>query len=85
MRHDLRTGVAKKIAAGRNRIFGEPVFVPQAGKNSEENGWILAQGYDAGRHESFLEIRDAATMDFAARVWTGNYIPLGFHGNFYAV
>ncbi len=85
MRHDLRTGVAKKIAAGRNRIFGEPVFVPQAGKNSEESGWILAQGYDAGRHESFLEIRDAATMDFAARVWTGNYIPLGFHGNFYAV
>ncbi len=84
MRHNLQTGAVKKAAAEKHRIFGEPVFVPQAGKNSEENGWILAQGYDARRHESFLEIRDAATMDFAARVWTGNYIPLGFHGNFYA-
>lgn len=83
MRHDLQTGGNKKVSAGKNRIFGEPVFVPRNGKTGETEGWILALGYDAPRHETFLEIRDAATMDFAARVWTRNYIPLGFHGNFY--
>ena len=84
MRHDLRTGATKIVAAGTRRLFGEPVFVPKPGKISEENGWLLVQGYDAAQHETFLEICDSATMDFAARVWTGNYIPLGFHGNFYA-
>lgn len=84
MRHNLQTGASKKVSAGPGRIFGEPVFVPRfAGTASETDGWLLAQGYDARRHETFLEIRDAATMDFAARVWTQNYIPLGFHGNFY--
>lgn len=81
-RHDLRTGASKSVEAGRGRIFGEPVFVPK--QTGEERGWILAQGYDAARNETFIEIRDAATMDFAARVWTQIYIPLGFHGNFYA-
>jgi carotenoid cleavage dioxygenase-like enzyme len=79
-RHDLRGGASKIVQAGKGRIFGEPVFVPK----KTGDGWILAQGYDAARDETFLEIRDAATMDFAARVWTQNYIPLGFHGNFYA-
>lgn len=83
MRHDLLQNATKTVEAGKNRIFGEPVFVPRSGKTAEDDGWILAQGYDAPRNETFLEIRDAGTMDFAARVWTGNYIPLGFHGNFY--
>lgn len=84
MRHDLRTGATKTVPAGKNRIFGEPVFVPKTGTTREDRGWILAQGYDAAKNETFMEIRDAGTMDFAARVWTNNYIPLGFHGNFYA-
>ena len=46
--------------------------------------WLLAQGYDAGRDETFLELRDAGTLDFTARIWTGQHVPLGFHGNFYA-
>jgi hypothetical protein len=31
---------------------------------------------------NYLEIRDAAGLDFIARVWTGQPFPLGFHGNF---
>lgn len=84
MRHDLLRGGGKTAEAGKGRVYGEPVFVPRPDKAGEDAGWILAQGYDATRNETFLEIRDAETLDFAARVWTGNYIPLGFHGNFYA-
>lgn len=84
IRHDLHRGASKRIEAGKGRAIGEPVFVPQAGKNSEERGWLLVQGYDANRDENFLEIRDAATLDLAARIWTGIHFPLGFHGNFSA-
>ena len=84
MRHDLQGGADLRIEAGETRAFGEPVFVPHPGRREEDRGWVLAQGYDARRDETFLEIRDAGTMDFQARVWTGQHVPLGFHGNFYA-
>jgi hypothetical protein len=43
---------------------------------------IRRPGYDAGRDENYLEIRDAETLDMAARIWMGQHFPLGFHGNF---
>lgn len=82
LRHDLHAGKSKRIEAGRGRLFGEPVFVPHAGKDAEDRGWILMQGYDGARDENCLEIRDAGTLDLAARVWTGQHFALGFHGNF---
>jgi carotenoid cleavage dioxygenase-like enzyme len=84
VRHDLHGGADRRIEAGDTRVFGEPVFVPHPGRREEDRGWLLAQGYDAGRDETFLELRDAGTLDFTARIWTGQHFPLGFHGNFYA-
>lgn len=84
VRIDLERGKATKINAGRARTFGEPVFAPRRAAPSEENGWLLTQGFDAARNETFVEIRDAQTLEFAARVWaSGQHFPLGFHGNFY--
>ena len=83
-RHDLVAPVAKRIPAGKGRTFGEPVFVPHPGQTAEDRGWLLTLGYDAVRDETFLDVRDAGTMELQARVWTGNHFPLGFHGNFYA-
>ncbi len=82
VRHDLHRATAKRIPAGKGRAFGEPIFVPHPGQASEERGWLLLQGYDGGRDENFLEIRDAGTLDIEARVWAGQHFPLGFHGNF---
>lgn len=82
VRIDLQKMSEKKFYAGKNRTFGEPVFVPSRTEN--EDGWILTQGYDAARKETFLEVRDADTLGFAARVWAnGQHLPLGLHGNFY--
>jgi len=83
VRHDLHRGTDRRIEMGDRRACGEPVFVPHPGRADEDHGWLLVQGYDAGRDETFVEIRDAGTVDFAARVWTGQHFPLGFHGNFY--
>ncbi len=84
IRVDLNTHSTKSAAVGQSRTIAEPVFVPKGNGQDEERGWILAQGYDAGKNENFLEIRDAQTLDFAARVWAGGqHFPLGFHGNFY--
>ncbi len=80
--HDLKQNSINRVDAGKGRVFGEAVFVPRPESKEENYGWLLMQGYDAERDENFLEIRDAATMEFEARVWTGNHFPLGFHGNF---
>jgi all-trans-8'-apo-beta-carotenal 15,15'-oxygenase len=82
VRRDFKLGASKRIEAGKMRTFGEAVFVPHPNQKDEDRGWLLMQGYDASRDENFLEIRDAGTMDFEARVWTGRHFPLGFHGNF---
>ncbi len=85
VRVDLKSGKSIKVNAGKSRTFGEPVFAPITSAINEERGLILAQGYDSDKNESFMEIRDAQTLDFAARIWaTGQHFPLGFHGNFYA-
>lgn len=83
VKHDLQRRTCKKIDPTKGRTFAEPVFVPHPGKNSEEQGWLLTLGYDGKQDQTFLEIRDAGTMEFQARVWTGIHYPLGFHGNFY--
>ncbi len=80
---DLVTGHSIKSEPHKNRTVAEPVFVPRRGKTAEDEGWVLAQGFDAARDENFLEIRDAQNLDFAARVWSAKqHFPLGFHGNF---
>lgn len=84
IKHDLQRRSGKRIAPGKGRTYAEPVFVPQPGKTGEDQGWLLTLGYDGAQDQTFLEIRDAATMDFQARVWAGIHYPLGFHGNFYA-
>jgi all-trans-8'-apo-beta-carotenal 15,15'-oxygenase len=81
-RYDLRQGTSRRVEARKNRVLGEAVFVPHPGQNREDRGWLLMQGYDAERDENYLEVRDADTLDMAARVWTGHHFPLGFHGNF---
>jgi carotenoid cleavage dioxygenase-like enzyme len=84
VRVDTRKKTSAKFNAGKTRTLAEPVFVPRTGgKPSEDRGWLLVQGFDGNLNENFLEIRDAQTLDFQARIWAaGQHFPLGFHGNF---
>ncbi|MEM6674284.1 MAG: carotenoid oxygenase family protein [Planctomycetota bacterium] len=81
-RFDLHRGRVERVPAGNGRALGEPVFVPRQDAGSEPAGWTLQLGYDGPSDTSFLEIRDADSLDLAARVWAPTHVPLGFHGNF---
>ena len=78
VRHDLEAGTSTRIEADSGRGLGETIFVQRATGVGEEDGWLMTQGYDSSRDENFLEIRDAGTLDLAARIWTGTHFPLGF-------
>lgn len=82
-RHDFATGQVIRADAEPGHALEEAVFVPQPGRDGEDEGWMLHQGYSALRNETFLEIRDSATLERVAKVWTGQHFPLGLHGNFY--
>jgi hypothetical protein len=59
----------------------EPVDPSYRGR-FDFHSWLLMQGYDAAHDENYLEVRDAETLDVTSRIWTGQHLPLGFHGNF---
>jgi all-trans-8'-apo-beta-carotenal 15,15'-oxygenase len=83
VRHDFATKTTQRVGAGEGHAFEEAVFVPRYEKSGEDEGWLLHQGYSAVRNETYLDIRDSATLERTARVWTGQHFPIGFHGNFY--
>jgi all-trans-8'-apo-beta-carotenal 15,15'-oxygenase len=85
VRYDFVAGREHLVHVGSKRTLGEVVFVPHPGKIEETDGWLLNQGYDAQCNETFLDIRDAETLALEARIWTGQHLPLGFHGNFYSL
>jgi carotenoid cleavage dioxygenase len=61
----------------------EPVFVPRRGGHAEDDGYVLAYGYDAERNTSDVVILSA--QDFAgpplAVVDLPVRVPFGFHGS----
>jgi all-trans-8'-apo-beta-carotenal 15,15'-oxygenase len=83
IRHDFASGKADRMDAEPGHALEEAVFVPKPGTMAEGEGWLMHQGYSAVRNETYLDIRDAATLESAARIWTGQHFPLGLHGNFY--
>jgi hypothetical protein len=62
----------------------EPVFVPRPGGTAEDDGWVLAMLFDAGRMRSELAVFDARDIAQGpvARVKLEHHVPLGLHGSF---
>lgn len=81
-KYDLQTRAALSMPMPAHRVCGESLFVPRPQATQEDDGWVMFQGFDANRDESFFEILDARDMKFVARVWAGMYLPVGFHGAF---
>lgn len=69
---------------GAGRWIGEPVFVPRAPDAAEDDGFVLAVGYDAAEDTSELVVLDARHFDAEplARARLRHRVPLGFHGSF---
>ena len=59
---------------------GEPVFVPQPGRQAEDDGVILSVVLDAKRGTSFLLVLNAATFEEIARAEIPQPVLIGYHG-----
>lgn len=81
-KHDLASGVCARHELAPGRHSGEPFFVARAGASEEDDGYLMAFVYDAGRDASELLILDARDMAAAplARVLLPARVPYGFHG-----
>lgn len=82
-KHDMRTGEAQQFDVGAGRHAAEPVFVPRAGAQLEDDGYLMTYVYDESNKTTDLVILDA--QDFSrpalAKVHLPVRVPYGFHGN----
>ena len=68
---------------GADRHGAEPVFVPRASAQSEDDGYLMTYVYDKSRNASDLVIFDAQDTDRGpvASIHLPVRVPYGFHGN----
>jgi carotenoid cleavage dioxygenase-like enzyme len=82
LKYDRDSGQRTEIEFGRGRMGGEPVFVPSANSESEDDGYLMTYVYDASTDRSSFVIMDAATMDNTPVASIDlPRIPNGFHGS----
>lgn len=82
LKYDRETGRRSQIDVGMGRLPGETVFVPAAGAQAEDDGYLMTYVYDAATDESDFVIFDASSMsnEPLATVHLPR-VPFGFHGN----
>jgi carotenoid cleavage dioxygenase len=83
LKHDMVSGATVSRSLGAGRHGAEPYFVPRAGANSEDDGYLLNFVYDEGRDASDFLILDARDMAAPpiAEVKLPARVPYGFHGS----
>jgi carotenoid cleavage dioxygenase-like enzyme len=72
----------KKTWAEEDCFPGEPVFVPQPGRTTEDGGVILSVVLDTKRGISFLLVLNAATFEEISRAEVPQPVLVGYHGIF---
>ncbi len=79
---DLETGDVQTYAPGEELYPSEAVFVPRAGANDENDGYLLTLVLDAKRQTTHLAVLDARHIADGpiARAHFDHAIPFGFHG-----
>ena len=80
---DVATGAFKRwYEAGC--YPGEPVFVASPEATTEDAGVVLSVVFDSRSGTSFLIVLDGQSFEEVARTNLPQYIPFGFHGQFFA-
>lgn len=79
---DVTTGALKKWYEA-DCYPGEPVFVAAPEASTEDEGVVLSVLFDSQRDTSFLLVLDGRSFGEIARVRLPQYIPFGFHGQFF--
>jgi len=69
---------------GEDLFPGEPVFVPNPGAQSEDEGVVISLVLDGQRQRSSFVVLDAKSFTERARIELPLFVPQGFHGEFFA-
>lgn len=79
---DMETGRETVVTLGREHYAAEPVFLPRPGGSAEDDGWLLAQTYDATSDRTYVAVLDAKAPEAGpvARAWLEHFFPFTFHG-----
>jgi all-trans-8'-apo-beta-carotenal 15,15'-oxygenase len=72
------------ISFGETSFAGNPIFVPKANAETEDDGYILSQVYRSDEHRSDIVILDAATMKQLALLRLDHHMTYQFHGEWYS-
>lgn len=79
---DLQTNEQQFYSFAPKGFAGEPVFVPKANPQSEDDGWVFNLIYDSSRHKSDLVIFDGQDISSpVATLHLKQHIPYGLHGS----
>jgi carotenoid cleavage dioxygenase-like enzyme len=85
VKHDLHTGTAQVWDLGPSVSANEPVFVPRAEGQSEDDGFLLTYTFDSATNSSSLVVLDAQDVQRPkiAEVHLPTRVPFGFHGDWF--
>lgn len=80
---NTETGKLNTASVGDSRYTSEALFAPRGNADARNDGYLLAVVYDAARHLSEIQIRDAEdpTIEYGAALLE-HHVPFGFHGYF---
>ena len=82
-RTDMETGETILHNHGEGRFGAEPLFIPRADGENEEDGWVMVVVNDENNGPAELVILDAndMTKEPVARIHLPQRVPDGFHGS----
>ena len=82
-RTDMETGETILHNHGEGRFGAEPLFIPRADGENEEDGWVMVVVNDQNNGPAELVILDANDMakEPVARIHLPQRVPDGFHGS----
>jgi all-trans-8'-apo-beta-carotenal 15,15'-oxygenase len=84
VKHDHLTGLEQVHTFPDGHAISEPIFVPRGIDAAEDDGWLLAVGYDSAEHRSHLVVLDAQSLE-REPLYIGHlrhHLPQSFHGTF---
>lgn len=84
VKYDREGGASSYHRLPHGDWSGEPVFVPRTPDADEDDGFVLAVGYEGPTGRSYVLVLDARHLDGAplAKLYFRHRIPMGFHGCF---
>ncbi len=86
LRVDTETGKTDRYTFGDDVQLEEHIVVPKPGSLKEGDGWLIGVGFDQARQQTFTTVFDALNLSAGpvAIARLPYWMPLCFHGNFYA-